>query len=53
MKILPLSAAEPETRSDTDRLFNIGYLIEKFSELFHFALQFLENLFGGTGDKNF
>lgn len=53
MKIFPLTAAEPETKSDSDKLFNIGYLFEKFAELFHFAIQFLENLFGGTGDKNF
>ncbi|MCR5781704.1 MAG: hypothetical protein K6G90_03090 [Clostridia bacterium] len=52
MLLLPL-AAEAETKSGSDKMFNIGYLIEKFSDLLQYVLNFLENLFGGTGDKNF
>ncbi len=52
MLILPL-AAEAETKSESDRLFNIGALIERFSELFQYVLNFLQNLFTGSGDKNF
>ncbi len=52
MRILPLFA-ETETKSESDSLFNIGYIFQKFAELFQYVLNFLENLFTGSGNKNF